>query len=130
MTVQHQARPPVSPLALWGGLLGGAVAWTVHLIGMWVVAEFGCVAARGGDGGVITLTYVLLSVLSLLCLAGAGLAAFVAWRSERQIAASGEDAPGRDTGLFMARTGIIANGLFALVIVSQTVPLFFFASRC
>ena len=129
MPLTSDTAGSVSRRALWFGLLGGAVAWTLHLMASYVVAEFGCVmASQSGSGGGITATVVLLTIVSVVCLAGAVAATAVAYRSLSRLRdRSADDA---DAERFMARAGLIASGLFAFIVAVESVPILFFLSRC
>ena len=50
-------RFEVSRGALWFGLFGGAIAWTVHLMFAYAAAEFGCIG-RLGERGYLGITLV------------------------------------------------------------------------
>jgi len=120
----------VSRPLLWVGLLGGAVAWVVHLIGAWVIAEFGCVLAPAGQvmTGLSTVALLVL-LLSAVCLAGSLVATGLGWKGMRRLRHQrGDDASGPEW--FMAVAGVLTSGLFAVVIIVQTVPIFFYLERC
>lgn len=119
---------PVSQKALWFGLLGGAVAWTLHLLAVYAVAEWGCVMTAPRPGLRGESPVVLMIVVSVACLLLAGAAAAVAYGSLRRVRGSSGERSGVQA--FMAYTGLISNGLFAFVIVSQAVPIFYFVSAC
>lgn len=122
-TNEHPARR----LLLWSCLWGGGVAWALHLMAVWVVAEFGCMSALGRPGplGASWVAWVILGV-SALCLALAGLATLASWRYSRGGGGSDGERPGR----FAARTGLVANPLFIFIIIAQTLPVFFYLRDC
>ena len=41
-------QPRIRPAVLWFGVLGGAVAWAVHLLVAWSFMEVGCIAPGHG----------------------------------------------------------------------------------
>jgi hypothetical protein len=87
--------------APWAGLVGGALAWSLHHQGGSDALHFGCDAGAGllaAAGGVLAL---------LLALAGG----WISWR------ASGTEAP---TGhRFVGRMTALCAGIFALTIAMQ-----------
>lgn len=118
----------VSRRALWFGLLGGAVAWTLHLMGAYAIAEFGCLGVGPVSVGGITTPAALLIALSVVCLGSAVAATVVAYRGHRRLCDRPDD--GGDAGPFIARTGLIASGLFAFIILVESVPIVFFLNHC
>ncbi len=98
-------------------LLGGGVAWLLHLVGAWAIAEFGTL------GGAVNLT-PWLAVLSGALLAIALAATWLSLRLARIYPAdTGETLR---TFRFCGRFGVVTNGAFAVVIAAQTVPIFYF----
>src|ERR671914_353747 len=111
-TVARELR--VSRGALWFGLFGGAIAWTVHLMLAYAAAEFGCVG-RLGERGYLGITQVawLEAALTLATALVSGAATVVAYRSHRRLRslAAQEDATvaaERST----AWAGVLTSGLF------------------
>lgn len=124
------------------GLLGGAVAWTVHLMAVYAIGEWGCVS-RSMEGrflGIAGIAWLLIAVTVGAGLASAA-AALVAYRSEQRLRPAEEEGDS-DEGvpreeaevhsyqLFTARSGMIMSGLFTFVIVVESVPVFFFLRGC
>lgn len=114
--------PAASRAALWFAGLGGALAWTLHLLGSWLVAEFGCLWLRFHGGTPPITLLVLVAVVSLAIAVAAALAGF------RSLQRLGDGGP--ENEVFMARTGMVASGTFAFVIAVQAVPIFFFVGTC
>jgi hypothetical protein len=125
------ANVGVGRKALWFGLLGGAVAWTVHLLFAYVVAEFGCIG-RLGESGYLGVSFVawLELALTVATTLVAGAATAVAYCLDRRLrtnAATGaEDAPMQYT----ARAGLLASGTFTLVILFESIPILYYWNRC
>lgn len=71
----------IGGLLLWFGVLGGALAWTVHLLAAWSIGELVCAAGSAEVAGV-PLRYVIgLTVLIPAAAAVAALAVtWLAWR--------------------------------------------------
>ena len=104
-------------------LLGGAVAWTLHLLLAYVIAEFGVLS------GLVELSWVGLDAVSWLLLgwsaamlALAGVAVWVSWR----LRAEESDDEAARTVRFCARFGRAANLAFLVIIAVESVPIFFF----
>jgi hypothetical protein len=83
-TVDREVK--VSRGALWFGLFGGALAWTVHLMLAYVAAEFGCVGRLGERGylGISMVAWLELALTVATTLAS-GAATVVAYRSHRRL---------------------------------------------
>ena len=126
------SRPSLN-LWLWFGLLGGALAWLVHLLVSYALAEFGCVGGMS-DAGFLGLSGVawwecVASVLLILTAAGA---TYVANRHKRyyadEVAASRVESS--DPRVFMARSGVLASGVFVFIIAVQSLPILFYLQGC
>ena len=111
---------------LWFGVLGGAVAWSLHSIVDWGINETVCRSGHEEMAGVPLRP--LLAGLSLLflvvCLASL-VAAYRQWRRLDGAPADDELAALRlRRATFMAVIGIGANVLFALMLVCSTIAIF------
>jgi hypothetical protein len=123
---------PVSRMALRFGMVGGGVAWTLHLLLSYVVAEFGCLAGLGEVRflGLTVVAWLLLGV-TLAVLALGGMAAMVSWRSQRILEGHVTEGPDDLAGeKFMARTGFVTNVAFLAIIAVQAIPIFYFLRAC
>src|SRR3954453_20647451 len=125
-TIQRKSSEPV----LWFGLLGGAIAWVLHLMSIYAISEWGCLSPglRRLFLGAMGTTWLLIGVtLALAALAGA--AAWLAHRSE-QAARSRPEAGDREEAassrMPVAHLARVTSSLFALIIVVESVPTFFF----
>ena len=120
-------------MLLWFGALGSAVAWLLHLLLAYGIAEFGCVSPfrevrLAGLTGVAWLE-IAASLLSLLIAAAA---TGIAQRSRRRLVGEG-DAAVYETGdarVFMARTGVISGRIFLFIILVQALPILYFLHDC
>jgi hypothetical protein len=116
-------------------MLGGAVAWGLHLISASLISEWGCFAGlHAVQYQGVTLIAWLLTAVSLLCVLIAGWATWVAWRWQRMMKALPAstfdiDAP-RETDAFLARTGTATSGLFLFIILAESLPILFYLSDC
>ena len=89
--------------APWAGLVGGALAWSLHHQGGSDALHFGCDAHAG----------VLAAIGGVLALIVAVAGGWISWR------AAATDAPAGHR--FVARMTALAAGIFALTIAMQTV---------
>ena len=125
--VQHVE---VGRSAMWFGLLGGAVAWTAHLLLAYAVAEFGCVSGFGERSylGISIVAWLEVAVTVLTTVIAAS-AAIVAYRSHRILQSQqvdGAAAPEEDT----ARAGLITSGIFTFIILFESIPIFYYLRAC
>lgn len=118
---------------LWFGVLGGAIAWLVHLLLSYGIAEFGCVspfrdAQWLGFSGVAWLE----AATTVLAVAFAASAIVVAQRNKAPWGGDAEvvQHESSDPRAFMARTGAIASALFLFIILVQALPILFYLRRC
>lgn len=117
--------------ALWFGFLGGAVAWTAHLLAAYAIAEFGCFGglADRAWGGISAVSWGIIAV-TIPAVAIAVAAVWIAGRAARAFESSRE-LPNMDgTAAFLARIGFYSSGVFLLVILAQTLPIVFFLGDC
>lgn len=122
----------VSRGRLWFGLLGGAIAWLMHLLSAYAIAEFGCVSELAAVrlGGLSAVAWLILgaSVASeLFALVATG----VAFRSVWLLRMHGrEPQETRGAWPFLARAGLYSSGLFGVVILVETFPIFYYLRGC
>ncbi len=96
-------------ISWWFALLGGALAWLFHLLTTYAIGEFLCVLdAR-------LAAAILLSGATMLALAVTLWSACIAWKCRER---------------FICYVGLIADGIFLLVILAQTVPIFLLLEGC
>jgi hypothetical protein len=113
-------------------LLGGAVAWTGHLLIAYAISEFGCVAGWGHRNflAVSVVSWLVIGVsVAMIALAVASI--YVSLQLERSgphLATA--DADERSTVEYVGRFGRIVNWLFLFVIVVETLPIFFYLDHC
>lgn len=114
-----------APWLLWFGVLGGAVAWSLHTVVDWGLEETVC---RSGNDDVLGLPLrAVLGVLSLLFLAlsiAATVVAYVLWRRlSGAPAGDGVAEIRRGRASFMALVGLVGNVLFTLMVLMSTVAV-------
>jgi hypothetical protein len=126
MVSEGSARSPVSLRALWFGLLGGPVAWTLQLlIDYPLVAHYCFPDAAPRTVPTIDSLRLLILVTSAIAIAVAVLALVTALRSWRASGGALDDARTDSTDesppvgrvRFMALGGILASGLTIVGIV-------------
>jgi len=106
-------RPQLRPLLVWYAVLGGPLAWAVHLGVAWSVTELSCLApspngvfTHGGSlGTAATLVVWLGTVLPWLVTAGAVGACVVVTRQRRRLQTSATSAA--PDGLATERVGLL-----------------------
>lgn len=118
---RSEQRTP-HPGRRWFALLGGAVAWFVHLIGMFAISEFGCVAELDERRlASISMVALLLLAASVVPLIVAIAAAVVGYR----------DAAGPpEHEQWLSRAGWLLSLLFAVIVLVQAIPALFYLTGC
>jgi hypothetical protein len=117
------------PLALAFGYLGGGIAWLLHLLASYAIAEFGC--ARGEPlrfAGITTVAWLLIGVTTVLLLVAVS-SALVSARL-RPPQRGGEAESAISSRAYLARSGAIMSSVFLLIILAQTVPILFYLESC
>lgn len=125
-----QSSRSVRQGTLWFGLLGGAVAWLIHLVAAYLIAEFGCLTHFGEQRalGITLVSWMIVAVTAITALGG-GSATWAAYRSFgrlRDARESVDTAAQRAT----ARAGMYASGFSLLVILVETLPLLYYLRDC
>jgi hypothetical protein len=122
-TSQRGASSQPAGRALWFGLLGAPIAWFVHFLAIWAIAEWGCLAGWGRFAILgLDVVVALVGIAAILALPIVAAAAFTAWRNWRRAGAS---PTGRDSRSgFMGIGGIALGALFWTLIILETIPAF------
>lgn len=121
-------------LLMWFAALGGALAWTVHLLAAWSIAELTCAAGNRQVSGVpletvLALTVVIPAAVALV----AWLVSCRAWRrvsaraGENSARAAEDDAPRWERAQLVAMVGLWSNPLFLAIIVAGGASILVFA---
>jgi hypothetical protein len=116
-----------APWLLWFGVLGGAVAWSLHTVVDWGINETTCRSGHGELAGVPLRP--LLGGLSLLFLVVCLASLVVARRHWRRLDATEDEAEDDLQALrlrraaFMAKIGFVSNILFALMLACSAVAV-------
>jgi hypothetical protein len=131
VTGRVELRRRAAPLLLWFAVLGGAVAWSAHLLVGWGLEEIACSPVSAGPevlGVSLTVWIGVLTVVLGAVTVAAGLLAFRFWREEGAADPNTRIEPGggdpepeelvrNGRAGFMALFGLAANALFLLMIV-------------
>jgi hypothetical protein len=104
-------------LALWVGVLGGPVAWAMHLLTVYALVPWICRTHRS-----MAAAHVVTVVL--LCVASA--AGLLAWRNWRAVGGAGPTNRGDPDARsrFLALLGMGTGALFTLIIAGAWVYVF------
>jgi hypothetical protein len=113
------------------GALGGAAAWAVQLVILDMTVELGCMGgwpreSAYGSATMLRIVVVVVTVIALLVTALAWFTAFTRWRAYR----TGADDPPADRTAFLAISGVLADGLFFLLIALTGIAPLFFVGTC
>ena len=122
----------VSRACLWFGLFGGALAWTIHFMSAYAVAEFGYVGGLDERSfGSISLVAWLELALTAAGLLVAAAATAVARRSQRRLLSSAHNTGAAgEAERHTARAGLFTSGIFTFVILFESIPIFFYLCSC
>jgi hypothetical protein len=117
--------PSASDRALWFGVFGSPVAWSIDLLASVALHFDYCAALTGRTFRPWAGISVLLALIGLAMLALALASGGVAWRAHASL---GTDTGQGDTDLdrrrFMARAGLLACALFSFGIVLRLIAPF------
>jgi hypothetical protein len=124
MSTRHEERTRRSgAVLLWFAVLGGAVAWAVHVMAAWSTEELTCAAGhRSISGTSLVLVLVLMSAVpGAVALAALG----VSWRAWLQTSHNRDREDGRrlDRARLLAVVGMSANLLFIAIIAFDAVAI-------
>lgn len=119
-----------APWLLWFGVLGGAVAWSLHTVADWGIDETVCRSGHAEMAGVPLRPLLAgLALLFLVVTVASGVVSFRHWRrlSAGPLAAEEEGdelaALRRRRAGFMAQVGFVANILFGLMLVLSAIAV-------
>jgi hypothetical protein len=113
----HRARF-AGGLLLWYGVLGGALAWSAHVLVAWGIDELACAAGAERVSGVPLWQAVGLAVvIPALVTAGSLLVAALIWRRTAGAERAGAEDPAYGRARMLATLGIWANLFFLGIIV-------------
>jgi len=130
-TVEADRRQLPSTRSLLFGALGGAAAWAVQLAILDMTIELGCTGgwprvSEYDSTTTLRTAVVVVTVVALLVTAAAWITSFTRWRSFR----NGDDDPPADRTAFLAISGLLADGLFFLLIALTGIAPLFFVGTC
>lgn len=120
--------------SLWLGVLGSPVAWFLHLVLVYTIAEATCVSgfpgfsALGLHGGVLLILAVTL--FTMLLTGASGLLAHGTGRRLTRQHGDRERSGDRGVGPHMTRGGRYLSVLFLFIIAFETIPVLFYLNPC
>lgn len=123
-TADDAGTPPLYTLLF--ALLGGATAWSLHLLASYTLLAYACSSGRGG----VRPALVAIALLALAVTAWSGLAARRHWRVARVIDRPVDDAWDARMGERTARvsflmvTGLVLSLIFGLGILYEVITIF------
>ncbi|SDZ20961.1 hypothetical protein SAMN05444365_10775 [Micromonospora pattaloongensis] len=128
MSVQPGPRVRLAGgLLLWYGVLGGAVAWAVHVLAAWSLDELACAAGSDHVSGIPLWQALGVAVLvPALAALGSLLVAALVWQRTARARSAGTDNPALGRSRMLAVVGIWANLLFLAIIVLGGVAVLVF----
>lgn len=132
MPATTTTKNEVSRVSLWVGLFGGAMAWAIHFLSAYVVAEFGCVGGLGVRSyWDISLVAWLELVLTFAAILIAAASTVVAYRSRLRLSSDTVGACAtQQAERYTAHAGLLTSGIFTFVIVFESIPIFFYLRSC
>lgn len=125
-TIDDAGSPRLAVLLV--ALLGGAAAWTFHLLGSYVLIAWAC--ASGVDAAAARVALAAVSAVALIATGIVGWIARRRWRIAREIDRPMDDAWDARMGERTARAsfllvvGLVLAGLFAVGIVYEGITVF------
>ncbi len=129
--MRSTAITEVSRGSLWFGLIGGGIAWTIHLLSAYAVAEFGCVGQLGARsfGSISLVAWLELGVTAVTFLIAAAATA-ISYQCLARMRAISPANSNLEPELYSARAGLYASAIFAFVILFESIPILFYLRSC
>jgi hypothetical protein len=131
MSAEALELTPLRMVRRWFSFLGGGVAWTFHLLSIYAIGEFGCVSGfdRHVYAGISAVAWLLIGVgvLSLIPALAATLMAYVDYRRDQQ---EEKRSPYTEGGRYLSAFGWPLNGVFSLIIIVESLPVFGYLGGC
>lgn len=122
---------PVNPGRRWFVFLGGGVAWTLHLLSIYAIGEFGCVSGLGKvmyyNVSVVSWLILIDSAILLLTASTAAVVGYVDVRNEEEKKLLTKEDEG---GAYLSKFGLILDILFSVIILVETIPVFSYLHGC
>ncbi|MFO7963047.1 MAG: hypothetical protein R6U50_03915 [Desulfobacterales bacterium] len=131
MTAAH--TPPSRGLILrrWFALLGGALAWTFHLLAIYAIGEFGCVSGFDDRSiaGISAVAWLLIGA-GILSLTPAVAATIIGYADARKDGAAAHENLYDAGGIYLSSFGWPISGVFSLIIIVESMPVFAYLGGC
>lgn len=126
-----ERSPRLGAWLLWFAVLGGATAWSVHLVLAWGAVELACTDAGGsGDASILGLSvrgFAALATGVPLAVAVASLVFSSLFRAGQLAGKPDGDDPRLGRGRFMAQVGVWLNVFAVLMIAFGGLAVVWFA---
>jgi hypothetical protein len=131
MAVRTMDFSPPGMFRRWFSFLGGGIAWTFHLLTIYAIGEFGCVSGFDQHmyAGISAVAWLLI-IVSLIALAPAVAAAWIAYVDARRDAQQAEKSPFEEGARYLSSFAFPLNGVFALIILVESLPVFGYLGGC
>lgn len=124
--LEAKAAGAVGRLALGVALLGAPLAWTIHFLLSWGIAEWSGLSGTLTNTilGVTSRAWLLIGV-SIVAVAIGLASTFIAHWCVRRLKPLEADATGT-AAWFVARTGVVNGYLFTFVVAVESLPIFYY----
>ena len=117
--------------ALWFGLFGAPVVWSIQLMLNYGLVAYSCFPGSEPRTtplfGGLRITVLVAGVVALAIALAAGITAWRSWRATRHEHPGSHEAlleVGEGRTRFMALAGMLVSGLFVLGVIMNAIPLF------
>jgi hypothetical protein len=136
MTAHPAAHPApaghrVALGALWFGLFGAPLVWSIQLMLNYGLVAYSCFPGSEPRStplfGGLRTTVLIAGVVALAIALAAGVTAWRSWRATRHEHPGGQEyllEAGEGRTRFMALAGMLVSGLFVLGVIMNAIPLF------
>lgn len=131
MSAEAMGKTAVSRPRLWFGMFGGILAWTAHLMGAYLIGEFGCVGDKPHAmfAGLPVVTWLALG-LTVLTFGAACAATWVAYRSGQKLDTDPANPDPELPKPSLANAGLYLSGVSAFIILIESIPILYYFRDC
>ncbi|OFZ53315.1 MAG: hypothetical protein A2428_10220 [Bdellovibrionales bacterium RIFOXYC1_FULL_54_43] len=114
----------------WFAFLGAGLAWTFHLLTIYVIGEFGCVSGFDQQKifGISSVAWLLIATTAI-ALIPAAMGTIIAYHDWRRDGAS-EGSSENEGGRYLSSYGFVLSALFVLIILVESLPIFGYLDSC
>lgn len=129
--LKRSAAPVPKTWRRWFAFLAGGIAWTLHLLSIYAIGEFGCVSGLGESiYWNISVVAWLILISSVALLVVAMIAASIGFVDMRKDANLSMPIIEDEGGVYLSKFGFILSVLFCLIIIVETLPVFAYLHGC